>query len=96
MNDLPTYIARRTRGLAIVLATVCFSSQASIAAILPDCEAIAAKVETATGLPQGILSSISRVESGHAWPGQTVRSKVGPGRPTIAAKASIFKSAKRH
>ncbi|MDB3910382.1 lytic transglycosylase domain-containing protein [Paracoccaceae bacterium] len=73
MNDLPTYIARRTRGLAIVLATVCFSSQASIAAILPDCEAIAAKVETATGLPQGILSSISRVESGHAWPDGSVK-----------------------
>jgi len=73
LNDLPTYIARRTRGLAIVLATVCFSSQASIAAILPDCEAIAAKVETATGLPQGILSSISRVESGHAWPDGSVK-----------------------
>ena len=73
LNDLPTYTARRTRGLAIVLATVCFSSQASIAAILPDCEAIAAKVETATGLPQGILSSISRVESGHAWPDGSVK-----------------------
>ena len=71
--DLPTYIARTTRGLAIVLASVCFSSQISVAAILPDCEAIAAKVEAATGLPQGILSSISRVESGHAWPDGSVR-----------------------
>ena len=59
LNDLPTYIARRTRGLAIVLATVCFFSQASIAAILPGCEAIAAEVETDTGLPQGTLSSKS-------------------------------------
>jgi hypothetical protein len=41
--DLPTYIARTTRGLAIVLASVCFSSQISVAAILPDCEAIACK-----------------------------------------------------
>ena len=31
------------------------------------------KVEAATGLPQGILSSISRVESGHAWPDGSVR-----------------------
>ena len=73
MIDLPTYIARTTRGLAIALASVCFSSQISVAAILPDCEAIAAKVEAATGLPQGILSSISRVESGHAWPDGSVR-----------------------
>ena len=48
--DLPTYIARTTRGLAIALASVCFSSQISVAAILPDCEAIAAKVEAATGI----------------------------------------------
>ncbi|MDG2407190.1 MAG: lytic transglycosylase domain-containing protein [Paracoccaceae bacterium] len=51
--------------IAFVTTTIC--TQMSVAAILPDCEAIAAKVETATGLPQGILASISRVESGHAW-----------------------------
>jgi len=73
LTDLPTYIATKTRGLAILLVTVCFSGQASLAAILPDCEAIAAKVETATGLPPGILSSISRVESAHAWPDGSVK-----------------------
>ena len=73
LTDLPTYIATRTRGLAILLVTVCFSVQASLAAILPDCEAIAAKVETATGLPPGILSSISRIESAHAWPDGSVK-----------------------
>ena len=73
LTYLPTYMVTRTRGLAILLVAACFSSQASLAAILPDCEAIAAKVETATGLPPGILSSISRVESAHAWPDGSVK-----------------------
>ena len=67
MGYLPTYIVNRTCGLAIGLATTAICAQMSVAAILPDCEAIAAKVESATGLPQGILASISRVESGHVW-----------------------------
>jgi hypothetical protein len=91
--NLPTYIARTTRGLAIVLASVCFSSQISVAAILPDCEAIAAKVETATGLPQGILSSISRVESGHAWPDGSV--KGWPWATNNRGKGKYFFKARR-
>jgi hypothetical protein len=63
-------------GLGAVVSGVVALTALPVAANLPDCEALAARAAAAAGIPDGLLPSIARVESGRgqgkkgrrAWP----------------------------
>lgn len=60
---------------AVLLCGSLLTGSFALAATVPDCEAIAARIGAAEGLPAGLLPAISRIESGRkidksvrAWP----------------------------
>ncbi|MBF9046388.1 transglycosylase SLT domain-containing protein [Rhodobacterales bacterium LSUCC0031] len=64
---------RRTLVAAVVaLACAAVTTFAAEADVVPDCEAMAARIGAAEGLPEGLLPAIARIESGRRV-GRTVR-----------------------
>lgn len=70
---LNRFFTALARGMALCWLAV--AAPQALAATVPDCEAIAARIGAAEGLPAGLLPAISRIESGrktgktvHAWP----------------------------
>lgn len=78
MKPISTFLRRCGRvrpafGAALFLALISgLQPSPAIAAVVPDCEAMAARVGAAAGLPAGLLPAISRIESGRRV-GKTVR-----------------------
>lgn len=73
LADLSGFVKPLARALVLGLAVLC--APAALAATVPDCEAMAARIGAAEGLPAGLLPAISRIESGRrmgkttrAWP----------------------------
>lgn len=69
------YLRRTFRAACAVLALAAIAPSVAGAGVVPDCEAMAARIGAAEGLPAGLLPAISRIESGRriersvrAWP----------------------------
>lgn len=87
----PPLRARFLPGLVrvVLLCAAVLAAPAAPAATVPDCEAIAARIGAAEGLPAGLLPAISRIESGRKM-GKTVRA--WPWTLNHAGKGLFFES----
>lgn len=74
LADHPPYrcVRRAVNAALLVLAFATTVPTFAVAGVVPDCEAMAARIGAAEGLPIGLLPAISRIESGRRV-GRTVR-----------------------
>ena len=70
LADLSGFVKPLARAFVLGLAVLC--APVTHAATVPDCEAMAARIGAAEGLPSGLLPAISRIEAGRST-GKTMR-----------------------